>query len=163
MLYYSIIKNQDISGLCRKFGHIHWFAVYKGLFMFMFMFMLVYLSRYIYITIYTVYIYYTQYYIHTCVCSRWAFICVFWFIYAFLNLYASLSLMSHSFVHVTLPHLRWHPPPGSANSQGYLPSIKQKAGDMGMGTIWSMIRSDYPLVSDIYDQVVIYNLGGDQV
>ena len=30
-----------------------------------------------------------------------------------------------------------------------------------MGTIWSMIRSDYPLVSDIYDQVVIYNLGGD--
>ena len=69
--------------------------------------------------------------------------------------------MSHLFLHVTLPHLRWHLPP--ANSQGYLPSIKQKAGDMGMGTIWSIIRSDYPLVSDIYDQVVIYNLDGDQV
>ena len=55
--------------------------------------------------------------------------------------------MSHSFLHVTLPHLRWHPPPGSANSQGHLPSIKQKAGDMGMGTIWSIIRSDREVIT----------------
>ena len=55
--------------------------------------------------------------------------------------------MSYSFLHVTLPHLRWHPPHGSANSQGYLPSIKQKAGDMGMGTIWSIIRSDREVIT----------------
>ena len=100
-----------------------------------------------------VYIYIIQkIFIHVYVVGEHLF--VYFDLFTHYSICTLLYPLSHSFVHVTLPHLRWHPPPGSANSQGYLPSIKQKAGDMGMGTVWSIIRSDYPLVSDIYDSMI---------